>query len=351
MSGSVKRSEDELASLIAAGFSARAEMIPSSEREVERAERELLRLSSTKRPRLLRLRQAAGWLIAASLGALSVLLVQRFSERRASGPAISGEAKPSAALTPARSPKLRLSTEGAGCADCCAGSACTRAHTDACSSGRGCVGCTAQIATDNAFRLRIGALVLTALGSKRLSEAPPASGLETCVRAGSSAEHCVPSDLGGKPWLRMALLVSPAQLLAGFEVRVRNQGATQAIGDWSTPIAVNTEVLCRGIVARPHFETGELLATVSLYLDETHYVELARAASPAQIATTTANFDWGAMRPQIYDTNAATENHLALVLGPFDQAQAEHLRAQILLAGFRARLSLGEDFVGDALIP
>ena len=241
--------------------------------------------------------------------------------------------------------------EGAACAGCCAGSQCTAASRElaACSSGRQCVACSGSALTGNSFRLRVGNLVLSPAGVKEREESHSDVPLELCARAGSSEQFCVAAEPEGQPWSTLPLVVSASTLLSGLELRVRLRGAADYLARWTTPIAVNPEVLCRGIVARPQLETGAVLGTASIFLDETHYVELARASTVATLRSTASQFEISTLPVAVYETASTQQDHFALALGPLDQEASERLRATVLSSGGDAKLTLGGDFLGKAI--
>ena len=350
--------DQKMAKLIATGFAARGELIPTSEAEVERAEQELaaeIRAAGATGPGR---RHSKGderrWpslLAAAAAGALVATTAHHWRSDRMPGPSIAGEPSRSQPVSASTGPhKVQLNENPSSCAECCAGSQCSRAHGELalCPSGRQCVGCSGPALTENSFRVRLGNLVLTPLGAKRRDDAHWAP-LELCARAGSSEESCVPAEPEGEPWSKLPLVVSGPELLAGFELRARQKSSTDYLAKWSTPIAVNTEVLCRGIVAKPQLGPGEVLGTASVFLDETHYVESGRAPEVASLRSVPERYALGTLPAAVYETNAAKEGHFAFALGPFDKTTAEQLRARLLGAGGDAKVTLGSDFVGEPL--
>ena len=356
MTGSGNRDEQDegLSALLAAGFAARGELIPTSEAEVERAEAELLAAesaSSRARASVASTRRWPGLLAAAAVGALLSSAVHGwFARPRAGTPAIAGEGQrpvPSAAVPK----KASLVDAVPACTACCGGSRCASARPElaSCSSRRQCVACSAAASEADSFRVRLGNLALSPLAAKQRDETHSTGPLEMCVRAGSSEERCVAADLDGKPWSELSLVVSAPQLLAGFELRVRQRGAPDYLAKWATPIVVSADVLCRGIVAKPQVGPGEVWGTASVFLDDTEYVELGRSAQLDALQRLAAGFELGALQLAAHETRVPGGEHFALALGPFDHESAERLRARALGAGASAKITVGADFVGEPL--
>jgi hypothetical protein len=131
--------------------------------------------------------------------------------------------------------------------------------------------------------------------------------------------------------------------LAGFELQIRARGKG-TVASWSGPVAINPTVLCKGLVLKPKF--GELVfGTVSLFLDDTHYVELGRGTSLRTLTESGARFA-GTRRPRIFQ-RSGSEPSFALSVGPVSHAEAERLRVSVLRQGGAARVVLGLDYVDD----
>lgn len=374
--------DDESEALLSRGFAERGELLPTTEAEVERAETELgddveigalpdqLAGDWRDAPRATaRISPAASrgmsvahrpWLAyagAGAIGALAASLAFLWLGRTPSrhDPLISGASnefrRPPTA--PAVSSKVHVAAPPRCGNDCCAGSDCPSARDDlkACSSGRRCIACPGDAHVDGGYRLRVGNLALTDDGKRLRDENTWTDSLELCVRAGSSAVACAPTQPQGTtvaPWTILPDVVSPQNLLAGFELTVREHGKTDVIATWSTPVVVNADVLCRGIAAKPRLPSGATFAVVSVFLEDAYYVELARSSAVTPLTALRSHLDVTDLTPSLYETTAAADRRFALVLGPMSQSRAEDIRWQVLGAGRDAKVSLGGDFTGEA---
>lgn len=240
-----------------------------------------------------------------------------------------------------------------GCGgDCCAGSACSKAKSELaqCSSGRTCVACGFDALSDSRYRVRLGAFAPLDAGREALKSA--SAGLELCVRVGSSAQVCTAARSGDETpgaWSELPLAVSVQDLMAGLTLDVRPVGTETVIGTWTSPVQVNPTTLCRGLFIKPTNPKAEGLGTVSLFLDDTSYVELARAADVATLRAERAKLELGAVPARLFETVAGPERRFALVLGPFSKPVADRVRWDLLQKGQQARVVVGDDFSGAPL--
>ena len=113
------------------------------------------------------------------------------------------------------------------------------------------------------------------------------------------------------------------------------------MASWGGPVAINPTVLCKGLVLKPKFGDA-VFGTVSLFLDDTHYVELARGTSLRALTESGARFA-GTRRPRIFQ-RAGTKPSFALSVGPLSHAEAERLRGSVLRQGGEAQIVLGLDY-------
>ncbi|HMR09507.1 MAG TPA: hypothetical protein PKA88_27195, partial [Polyangiaceae bacterium] len=174
--------------------------------------------------------------------------------------------------------------------------------------------------------------------------------VEVCGRAGGSAEVCVPAHASASadaPWSSLPLVISAQDLLAALIVRVRQRGVATPLAEWQSPVPVSPTVLCRGLSVKPTTPKAEAFGVVSLFLDDTHYVEAARGAAVAALAATAARIQGGALKAKIFQTRRGGDQRFALVYGPISHAEAEKLRWALLEGGQDARVTLGEDHEGD----
>jgi hypothetical protein len=181
-----------------------------------------------------------------------------------------------------------------------------------------------------------------------MDRAAPGS-IEVCVRAGGSPEVCVPAHASASadaPWASLPLVVSAQDLLAALIVRLRMRGVATPLAEWQSPVPVSPTVLCRGLSVKPKTKMDEAFGVVSLFLDDTHYVEAARNAQVAPL-TETARRIVGAATSKIYQTRRGGDRRFALVYGPMSHSDAEKVRWALLEGGHDARVTLGEDHEGD----
>jgi hypothetical protein len=369
--------------LLADAFAERGELIPTTEDEVRRAEQQdlefagdlpeslrALRPSSEERraplppqdATLISLvdarRRRASWLthgIAAAVGAAAAAALfwgqSKGVEPGANLP--TGEVPAKAAADAARpDEKITLPPAKTCGSSCCAGEACSAAKSglSSCSSGRKCIACSNEELAASRYRLRFGAFAPTELGAKAVTSAGP-GGLELCVRVGSSEIACVPAHAnsdGTEQWSRLPLVASAQDLLAGFvlEVRPKLAGA-KAVGAWRSPVQISPTVLCKGLSLRPQNTKEEVLGVVSVFLEDAHFVELRRDASVEALRAHRKRFVLSDVPATLFETSAHGDRKFALVLGPLDKPATERLRWSVLQGGEDARLSVGEDFVGE----
>lgn len=340
------------------------DLLPLSEAEVERAEAQLSddlelpeALSRYRAPGARREQprppasQRARWLshsVAAALGALAAGLALSWLRTPPAAPATSagGELIRSASSTPA--PKhVPVSFRSRCERECCAGSQCAAASEAlrACPSGIRCIGCATDNATGGPYRLRLGTIVPSEEGQKRLPLSEP---LELCVASSTTGvARCLPAsgESNGESW-RLLQQVTPIQeLLTGLSVELRKRGEPQALASWRHVVSPTPDVLCKGLAIQLS-EGGEVLARVSAFVEQTHFVELSRAATVPALLQMLARFDISGIEARIYETSRAADGRFALTFGPLEKADADTLRWQMLDHGVEASVSHGLDFVG-----
>jgi hypothetical protein len=147
------------------------------------------------------------------------------------------------------------------------------------------------------------------------------------------------------------LVASPADLLAGLTVQVRWVGEADAMAIWSKPVDTNPTVLCNGIAVKPKLPDGELVGSVSIFLDDAYYVELGRAPRTQALLDATSQLKFAGGSPLLYETTAAANGRFAMSLGPFDRATADSVRWAVLHQGGDAKIVLGFDYRGTAARP
>lgn len=233
-------------------------------------------------------------------------------------------------------------------ASCCAGSACAKASGElaSCASGRSCVSCSQTDLAAGVYRFKVGGFAPAEKFKKNLTAGP----LEVCLRVAGSEMVCGPSHTGGDPakWPSLPLPVTGGDTLGGVTVSVRFAGAKESLAEWSEPLSFNAGGLCKGYLIQPMFRTGEALGTLSAFLVDSHFVELARGPGVAALKEERQRYKTP-IPISVFDTKTPGDRRFALVLGPFGKAHAERVRWSALEAGASAAPSLGDDFVGDAL--
>lgn len=352
--------ERALQALLADAFSEREELLPTSEAEVARAEAALA-TSSARLPARLRhdwqaepalkprvRRQWLGYASAAALGAMAASATFWLAAPRSAPTPISGEARPAASVPPPPSVPARLELSAPSCAkECCAGSQCAgaRAGLAQCASGRTCLACGSDDER-NRYRVRLGALALNDEGKARLDH-ELSGALELCARVGDAPAVCTPAQSGTNGWSTLPLVVSPRDLLLGIAVTVQPAADHRALASWRQPIAVTAETLCRGIVAQPRVTAGAVIGSLSVLLDETHYVALAHGSDVRSVRSAADSFAFHGLTPELYETRVEGKRGFALVLGPFSHSGAEQIRWQLLAANRTAEVVLGDELVGE----
>lgn len=366
--------EHELLDQLARAFTDAGELLPTSEAEVEKEEAELDEASqlpaalrefkapaptsepgeAAERPparvHSLEARRKTPWLsyaLTAALGAAAASLLFLWNAPRHDGTmgiAPSGEL--SARATDPEPPLSRIELSASACgAACCGGPSCAHSSEELkeCPSGRTCIACGAP-APQERFRLKLGSLALTPAGSK-LRDARALSALELCVRVGSSDFSCAPAHRNTDDettWVALPLVASSQDGLAGFELEVRAQGALEPIAKWQGPVAINPTVLCKGLILRPK-AGNDVFGTVSLFLDDTHYVELMRSDRVRPLVEYRGRFA-GKQTLRIFERRGS-EKPFALSVGPLSYGEAERLRWEIMNQGAAAKVVIGLDYL------
>jgi hypothetical protein len=374
--------EEALEALVADGLASRGELLPTTDAEVERAERAGVEFegelpaglrdyappiertqpdapppSSRTAPvasvhRLPARKSYASHLLAAALGAAAAaaLFLARGPRETPSGGMPSSE-PPSAPSRDAAPEEKFVIGPVRRCSPCCAGSECKEAPADAkqCSSGRSCIACSSGDLLASRYRVRVGALAPTE-GGKALLDSAKAKGFDICVRVGSSPFACGPAHAqgdGDRQWTLLPLVPSAQDALSGVELEVRYRGAQKALGRWQSPVPINATVLCKGLFVKPKNDAGDTLGVVSVFLDDAHFVELMRSERVEELVHYRRRFQLSDVPPKIYETTKTGNQRFALVLGPIDQPSAERLRWAVLEKGGSARLVEGADHTGD----
>jgi hypothetical protein len=252
-------------------------------------------------------------------------------------------------------PDLGPLTLSASCEGCCGGSACSkpRSGLESCPSGRACLSCDSAALADSLYRLRIGAVHLAEHGIETLKLYPTGQA-EVCLRAGLSDEVCVDSSLvkerdGGR-WNTLPVVVSGDDLAAKLSIRVRWKGVQReslaTAARWTAPVALTPHSLCNGYVVELIAEKEDRFGSMSLFIDDAHYVELMRAGESAPLRDYRKRLQLEGVRVQLQQVQG---QGFVLAAGPFDRRTAEQLRWQLIEQKQPAKVTVGTDFIGPPL--
>jgi hypothetical protein len=251
---------------------------------------------------------------------------------------------------------LRVSCDG-----CCGGSECKTPKNGmaSCPSGRACIACDTATLADSRYRLRIGAVHLAQFGLDTL-EVYPTGQAEVCLRAGLSDEVCVDSSLkktaDGGAWSTLPVLVSGDDLAAKLSVRLRwkhvQNEALATAARWFAPVALTPYSLCQGYVLELKTETEKgdhIFGNMSLFIDDAYYVELARSSETGTLRDYRKRLQLDGLRVQLQQVRGDAGAGFVLAAGPFDRRTADQLRWQLLEQKQEAQTTVGADFTGAPL--
>jgi hypothetical protein len=367
--------------LVADAFSQRGEMVPTTELEVARMEADLEdhelqapppfdsahdgRAAVSAGPkrahsgvpapphpptvvgRQLRRMIRGPWLghgISAALGALAATVALWWS-RPALRPVVlsgTGEATATRPALPRPVPAVHLSLP-TDCHDCCGGTSCS-ARSSKCPSGRRCIRCGVE--AQARFRLRVGALNLNeaaagADGGARVYQLCVAVAGEraSCMQANAYADE-------SEPWRVLPRVVAAQDMLAGVRFELRSADEKSVLALWNRPVVVAEETLCKGLFVPLKTEAGEQLGSVSAFLEDAQYVEIARADRVGPLAELGTQLSSKTVTAAVTETTGAAR--FALVVGPLGVDAANRVRWQLLEAGLSATVTTGHDLVGLA---
>ncbi len=142
-------------------------------------------------------------------------------------------------------------------------------------------------------------------------------------RPGSPAA-CLPALSTGttdETWRLLGRISSAQDLLSGLRIEVRRQGEPAAPASWTHPVVASPEVLCKGLAVQLRAGT-EIAGRLSAFIEQTHFVELAREPTLPELTTRRSEFDFQGIEPRVYETSQ-TGRRFALVLGPLDRERAQ----------------------------
>lgn len=239
----------------------------------------------------------------------------------------------------------------ASCKACCAG--CPKAPEPLrdCPSKRGCVPCDLTALHASRYRLRVGAVSPAEHGREVMGTYPQGQP-ELCMRAGMSAETCVPThldDRAGGEWTVLPTVVSGEDLAAKVVLRVRWKGVREPLATaarWIMPVALTPRSLCHGYSVQFRDEGKDaVFGTMSLFIDDAHYVELTRGARTDALYAYRARLT-SEVPLQLQETSKRGDERFVLSAGPYDRPTAEKLRWQLLEQNETAVTTVGTDYIG-----
>ncbi len=299
----------------------------------------------------------AGWLshgLAAVLGAAAAAaLVFNFGSPTPRPTSPSSEPLGVSSVRRSQPIDIRLADS---CQDCCAGSNCENAKPDlkSCSSGRSCVPCDISTIAKSHYRVRTGAVFTAEVGDRTIQQYPQGE-LELCARAGASREVCLPTHLNDRDYRdlsRLPLLASGQDVGTVLALRLPWKGVS---GPNATPARVRLPLkltptsLCRGHLVSFRTEGDEVFATMSLFFDDTHYVELGRAPALASLREMHGRLTFVGVKAQLQETRSTGGERFALTVGPLSLPLAERVRWQLLEQNLPATMTVGADYLGKPL--
>jgi len=381
------RQDKAIEALLGEAFSARGELLPTTEAEVARAERDGVefegelpeslrsfgdrdRTAASVQGREVatrgnpaevvslegaRARRRGRWVGYASAGVLGAAAASVFWIWAGSGPRdtdVLPAGDPSSTAAPsAVAPPLAIEAVRSCESPCCAGSSCAQAEgpLKECSSGRTCVPCSLDHLRGSLYRVRVGSLALSPTGAE-LRDKERWGALDLCVRVGSSDASCVAAHVGAgtdEVWSNLPLAVSAQDLVAGFELDVRRKGGTAALATWKHAVVTNPTLLCRGLSVSPKQVGGAVIGTLSVFFSDAHFVELARGDTVPPLVDRARAFAFEDVSPEIYESTRQGGERFALVVGPLDKPASERLRWKLLDANVPATVTIGADHVGQ----
>jgi hypothetical protein len=358
-----ERDDEALLEELATALTEQGELVPIDEEEVRRAEETGIedaplpaalaapwRGEPDRAPRDLaahrasRRRAALTHVAALVLGAAAAVALT-LEIQKETRPDLRGDPVGTASADPP--PPVRVARPR-DCGACCAGADCPRATPDAkaCPSGRRCIPCDPKTLAGSRYRLRLGS-VMPAEAGREVMKLYPQGEPELCVRVGASAEICGSTLVGdGEQWMALPLVTAASDLAAQVSIRLRWKGVREPLATaarWTSPVAVTPTSLCKGYAVKLESEKGDLFGSVSLFLDDAHFVELARAADPAELRAHRERLVLDGLDARILETRASGDERFALAFGPYDRPTAESLRWQLLEQHQAATSTFGED--------
>jgi hypothetical protein len=326
---------------------------PAPREEPRDAERELarsVRVVSLDEARRARARRAplGGYVASFALGAAAAAAVAVLALRGPEGLEVGREpaGAPSASASSSAEPAREITAIPAVLAcpsSCCAGASCPSAVGElrACATGRSCVPCGDVPPAGSVYRVRIGNLLPTSkLDPDKLGA------FDLCARIGASPWSCEPAyaDATLRPRGRVLPSVASVEDIgAGIELELRPRGTKQVFGRYKGSVRLNPTVLCRGVGVLLGNDEEEHLGSLSLFVEDAQYVELARG-SVAELGALRSGLSFADVTPELHALAGASGAH-ALVVGPLDRRAAERLRVALLERGRAAILSTGTDYV------
>lgn len=295
------------------------------------------------------LRYALGFALGAA--AATFVWLQQQPESEVAPPPIAGvptELEPTP-QPPKGKAKIDLSTV---CVGCCGGSQCKSAPEAmrTCPSGRSCVECEAADER-NVFKLRLSAVGLTDEGKSWLKENEMDLGaLSVCANVQGRKLGCRSAAGDAQDlvkWWSLPVTTTTPQLIGGLGVELKQSPEGMSFASFDSAVTVSADTLCRGVAARLALPDGRIIGKVSAFLDDTHFVELARASSVPELLRHKEQYEVSGGVADVYEANAGEAERFVLAIGPLGRGAAHRTRWQLLEQEREATITFGDDYVGS----
>jgi hypothetical protein len=85
--------------------------------------------------------------------------------------------------------------------------------------------------------------------------------------------------------------------------------------------------MCKGLAVQLS-DGNETLGGLSIFIEPTHFVELARTSTSSmpELLSAARKFEVSGLQPHVYESSRPGAERFALVLGPLDKSDADALR-------------------------
>ncbi len=234
------------------------------------------------------------------------------------------------------------------CESCCGGTQC-QAEPVECASGRTCVSCSPGPRDE--YRLRLGHLAWAAPllapdeGSGQLVRSEPNPLI--CIVAGREEEVCLGEDGDEpRPWYPTPVSFTASQMQNQLIISLRRRRDRALLGVWKRQLALSSGMMCRGVVVELADGENKPVASLSLFVDDAQFVEIARASTVQKLLTLRERLQGERNQAKVYELSSG---EFALSVGPLSGGQAEKVRWQLLQGGLEAKLTTADDYAWGAM--